>query len=133
MIVHMLRFGFREETTDAQKAEVLALMKRTASVESVSFATVGQNLGDVRDGFTHAYCVGIEDLDAMERYMHDPVHLAGDPQIVPHFQKIAIGPDVSDEPDPELRDKIMALHNAKLAKYPEWARQMEMIPEVRIF
>ncbi|WP_433713747.1 Dabb family protein [Nocardia sp. CA-084685] len=133
MIVHMLRFGFREETTDAQKAEVLALMKRTASVESVSFATVGQNLGDVSEGFTHAYCVGIEDLDAMERYMHDPVHLAGDPQIVPHFQKIAIGPDISDEPDPELRDKIMALHNAKLAKYPEWARQMETIPEVRIF
>ncbi|WP_433599501.1 Dabb family protein [Nocardia sp. CA-135953] len=133
MIVHLLRFGFREETTEAQKAEVLALMKRTASVESVSFATVGQNLGDVSEGLTHAYCVGIEDLDAMERYLHDPVHLAGDPHIVPHFQKIAIGPDVSDEPDPELGDKIMALHNAKVAKYPEWARQMDSIPEVRIF
>ncbi len=133
MIVHLLRFGFREETTEAQKAEVLALMKRTASVESVSFATVGQNLGDASEGLTHAYCVGIEDLPALERYMHDPVHLAGDPQIIPHFQKIAIGPDVSDEPDPELRDKIMALHQAKLAKYPEWARQMDEIPEVRIF
>ncbi|MFI7670058.1 Dabb family protein [Nocardia sp. NPDC049526] len=133
MIVHLLRFGFREETTEAQKAEVLALMKRTAAVESVSFATVGQNLGDVSEGLTHAYCVGIEDLAAMERYMHDPVHLAGDPQIIPHFQKIAIGPDVSDERDPELRDKIMALHQAKLAKYPEWARQMDRIPEVRIF
>src|SRR6478672_2890263 len=73
MIVHLLRFGFREETTEAQKAEVLALMKRTAAVESVSFATVGQNLGDVSEGLTHAYCVGIEDLAAMERYMHDPV------------------------------------------------------------
>ncbi|WP_040687058.1 Dabb family protein [Nocardia vinacea] len=133
MIVHLLRFGFREETTEAQKAEVLTLMKRTAAVESVSFATVGQNLGDVSEGLTHAYCVGIEDLAAMERYMHDPVHLAGDPQIIPHFQKIAIGPDVSDEPDPELRDKIMALHHAKVAKYPEWARQMDAIPEVRIF
>ncbi|WP_062983278.1 Dabb family protein [Nocardia anaemiae] len=132
MIVHLLRFGFREETTEAEKAEVLALMKRTASVESVSFATVGQNLGDASEGLTHAYCVGIADLDAMERYMHDPVHLAGDPQIIPHFQTIAIGPDVSDEPDPDLREKIMALHNAKLAKYPEWARQMDAIPEVRI-
>lgn len=133
MIVHLLRFGFREETTEVQKAEVLTLMKRTASIESVSFATVGQNLGDTSEGLTHAYCVGIEDLAALERYMHDPVHLAGDPQIIPHFQKIAIGPDVSDEQDPELRDRIMALHEAKLAKYPAWARQMDAIPEVRIF
>ncbi|WP_433680680.1 Dabb family protein [Nocardia sp. CA-119907] len=133
MIVHLLRFGFRAETTEEQKAEVLALMQRTASVGSVSFATVGQNLGDVGEGLTHAYCVGIEDLAALERYLHDPVHLAGDPQIIPHFQKVAIGPDVSDDPDPELRRKIMALHEAKLAKYPEWARQMDSIPEVRIF
>jgi len=133
MIVHLLRFAFREETTEEQKAEVLALMKRTASVESVSFATVGQNLGDVGEGLTHAYCVGIEDLAAMERYMHDPVHLAGDPQIIPHFAKVVIGPDVSDDPDPELRTKIMALNEAKLAKYPDWARQMATIPDVRIF
>ncbi|WP_433727208.1 Dabb family protein [Nocardia sp. CA-129566] len=134
MIVHLLRFGFRAETTEEQKAEVLALMQRTASVESVSFATVGQNLGDSSDEeLTHAYCVGIEDLSALERYLHDPVHLAGDPQIIPHFQKLAIGPDVSDDPDPELRQKIMALNEAKLAKYPQWARQMDSIPEVRIF
>ncbi|WP_330252501.1 Dabb family protein [Nocardia sp. NBC_00565] len=133
MIVHLLRFAFREETTEEQKAEVLALMKRTASVESVSFATVGQNLGDASEGLTHAYCVGIEDLAAMERYMHDPVHLAGDPHIVPHFAKVVIGPDVSDDPDPELRTKIMALNEAKLAKYPDWARQMATIPDVRIF
>ncbi|MFB8273900.1 Dabb family protein [Nocardia colli] len=133
MIVHLLRFGFRDETTDEQKAEVLALMRRTASVESVSFSTVGQNLGDSSAGLTHAYCVGIEDLAALERYMHDPVHLDGDPRIIPHVAKIAIGPDVSDAPDPALREKIMALHEAKLAKYPEWAQLMQTIPEVQIF
>ncbi|MFF3224691.1 Dabb family protein [Nocardia suismassiliense] len=132
MIVHLLRFGFRDETTDEQKAEVLATMRRTASVESVSFATVGQNLGDVSEGLTHAYCVGIEDLAALERYMHDPVHLDGDPRIIPHVAKLAIGPDVSDAPDPTLRAKIMALHEAKLQKYPEWARLMTTVPEVRI-
>ncbi|MFD6159650.1 Dabb family protein [Nocardia sp. NPDC060256] len=108
-------------------------MRRTASMESVSFSTVGQNLGDASEGLTHAYCVGIEDLAALERYMHDPVHLDGDPRIIPHVAKIAIGPDVSDEPDPGLRDKIMALHEAKLAKYPEWAQLMQTVPEVRIF
>ncbi|MFE9582412.1 Dabb family protein [Nocardia sp. NPDC006044] len=133
MIVHLLRFGFRDETTDEQKAEVLALMRRTASVESVSFSTVGQNLGDNSAGLTHAYCVGIKDLAALERYMHDPVHLDGDPRIIPHVAKIAIGPDVSDTPDPALREKIMALHEAKLAKYPDWAQLMQTVPEVQIF
>ncbi|MEV6562727.1 Dabb family protein [Nocardia sp. NPDC051756] len=133
MIVHLLRFGFRDETTDEQKAEVLALMRRTASVESVSFSTVGQNLGDSSAGLTHAYCVAIEDLAVLERYMHDPVRLDGDSRIIPHVAKIAIGPDVSDVPDPALREQIMALHEAKLAKYPEWAQLMQTVPEVQIF
>jgi hypothetical protein len=133
MIVHLLRFSFHPETTEEQKTEVLTLMRRTASVESVSFSTVGQNLGDASEGFTHGYCVGFEDLDALERYLYDPVHLEGDPRIIPHFAKIAIGPDVSDQPDPDLREKIMALHEAKLARYPEWAALMDTVPEVRIF
>jgi hypothetical protein len=27
-------------------------------------------------GYTHAFTVGIAGLDALERYMYDPVHLA---------------------------------------------------------
>ncbi|MFC3964767.1 Dabb family protein [Nocardia jiangsuensis] len=132
MIVHTLRFSFRPETTDDQRERVLALMRRTASVESVSFGTVGQGLGDA-DGYTHGYVVGIADLAALERYLHDPVHLAGDPEIVPHFARLAVGPDVSDDPDPALQAKIEALSAAKIAKYPEWAALMGTIPEVRIY
>ncbi len=125
MIVHMLRFAFKEGTTEEQKARVLTLMRRTASVESVSFATVGQSLADPADGFTHAYCVGIKDLAALERYMYDPVHLAGDPEIIPHLARIAIGPDLSDDMDPALADEIMAAHEKKAALYPQWAAQLE--------
>lgn len=89
-------------------------MWRTASVESVSFSTVGQSLGDP-DGFTHAYCVGIAGLPALRRYMHDPVHLAGDPQIMPHLARIAIGPELSDELTPTLDRDILALHEEKVA------------------
>ncbi|MFJ9367677.1 Dabb family protein [Nocardia sp. NPDC101769] len=131
MIVHVLRFRFRDESTEQQRAEVLAAMRRTASVESVSFATVGQSLGDPAEDLTHAYCVGIEDLAALERYLHDPVHLAGDPEIAPHFAKLVIGPDISDDPDPELSDKIQALHRRKVEMYPEWEELMATIPEVR--
>jgi len=130
MIVHMLRFAFRAETTEEQRARVLELMRRTSSVESVSFATVGQYIGDPSPGYTHAYCVGIADLDALERYMHDPVHLAGDPEIIPHFAKLHIGPDVTDDTDPDLGAKIYAMNDRKLAKYPEWEQLMATIPEV---
>jgi hypothetical protein len=132
MIVHQLRFKFRDHTTEEQKEAVLALMRRTAAVESVSFATVGRHLGDSSEGLTHAYCVAIADLDALERYMHDPVHLAGDPEIIPHLDLLVIGPDTSDDPDPDVAAKLFALNERKLAMYPEWARLMETIPEVRI-
>jgi len=132
MIVHMLRFGFRDETSQEQKARVLALMRRTSTVESVSFSAVGQHLGDPTEGFTHGYCVGIADLAALERYMYDPIHLAGDPDIIPHLSRLAIGPDVSDDLDPDLAAKIMAVHDRKLADYPEWAELMKTIPDFRI-
>ncbi|MFE2294847.1 Dabb family protein [Streptomyces sp. NPDC059452] len=125
MIVHMQRFDFKDGTTEEQKAHVLGLMRRTASVESVSFATVGQSLLGPGNDFSHAYCVAFEDLDAVERYMHDPVHLEGDHEILPHLARIAIGPDASDDMDPELGAKIMALHEKKTALYPEWGAQLE--------
>lgn len=132
MIVHTLRFAFKDGTTEEQKDRVLALMRRTASVESVSFATVGQSLGDPAEGFTHAYCVGIKDLAALERYMHDPVHLAGDEEIIPHLARIAIGPDLSDDMDPELGGRLMALHEQKTVLYPEWAAQLEPLVDMRV-
>ncbi|MEV5651504.1 Dabb family protein [Nocardia sp. NPDC052254] len=132
MIVHTLRFAFREEATAADREQVLTLMRRTAAVDSVSFATVGRTVvSDPDSGYTHAYCVGIADLDALERYMYDPVHLAGDPEIIPHLAKLHIGPDVSDDPDPDLSAKILAINDRKLAAHPEWAELMGTIPEVR--
>ncbi|MBH0779479.1 Dabb family protein [Nocardia bovistercoris] len=132
MIVHQLRFGFRPETTEEQKAEVLAVMRRTASVESVSFGTVGPLLGAAEDGLTHGYSVGIADLAAMERYIYDPAHLEGDPLIVPHLDQLVIGPDLSDDTDPGLWAKIGALNEAKLAAHPEWATLLGTIPRLRV-
>ncbi|MFF2546740.1 Dabb family protein [Kitasatospora sp. NPDC058063] len=123
MIIHMLRFAFKETATEEDRAHVLAVMRRTASVESVAFSTVGRSL-DATGGFTHAYCVAIPDLPALRRYMHDPVHLAGDPQIMPHLARIAIGPDLSDDPAPDLAAQVLALHEEKVALHPEWAAEL---------
>ncbi|ORA26308.1 Dabb family protein [Mycobacterium aquaticum] len=131
MFVHQFRFSFKDESTEEQRAEVLAILRRIASVDSVSFGAVGQNLGDPVEGLTHAYFASFEDLNAFERYLYEPVHLEGDPQIVPHFKKLAIGPEMSDDMDPDLNAKVAALHERKMAKYPEWGALMAVVPEMR--
>ncbi|MFI7117483.1 Dabb family protein [Amycolatopsis sp. NPDC049868] len=131
MIVQFMRFAFRDDSTAEQKARALELIRRTAAVESVAFSTVGGLLGDPAEGYTHGYSFGLADLDAFERYMYDPVHLAGDPEILPHYAKLHVGLAVSDDPDPELAAKITAVYEGKLARYPEWERLMAAIPEVR--
>ncbi|MFI9453788.1 Dabb family protein [Amycolatopsis sp. NPDC052450] len=131
MIVQFMRFAFREESTEEQKTRALELIRRTAAVESIAFSTVGRFLGDPAAGYTHAYCFGLADLGALERYMYDPVHLAGDPEILPHYAKLHVGVAVTDDPDPELAAKITAVYEGKLARYPEWERLMTTIPDVR--
>jgi hypothetical protein len=131
MIIHQFRFRFKDESTEEQRAEVLDVLRQIASVDAVSFGTVGQNLGDPADGLTHAYLAGFEDLAAFERYLYDPAHLTGDPKIVPHFAKLEIGPELSDDMDPDLVNKIAAMHQRKIEKYPEWGGLMATVPELR--
>ncbi|WP_345439062.1 hypothetical protein [Actinoallomurus vinaceus] len=106
-------------------------MRRTATVESASFSTVGQDLGDPAEGYAYAYCVGIEDLAALERYMYDPVHLEGDFGILPHLARLS-AVRLSDDMDPELGGKIMRMHLKKVATYPEWGRLLDAIPDASI-
>ena len=130
MIVHILRFAFKDQTTDEQKAEVLAALDSIASAEPVLFKTIGQDLGNPADGFTHAYCVAVEDLAALERYMYTEPHLEGDFVILPRLAKV-VAFDVSDDFDPEMHQKIAAMHRRKVEAHPEWAELLRAIPDVR--
>ncbi|WP_052852845.1 Dabb family protein [Streptomyces avicenniae] len=127
MITNVLRFTFKDGTTDDERAEVLALMRRTASVASVTFGSVGHDLGDPAEGFTHAYSASVQDLTALEHYMNDPVHIEGDWTILPRIARLS-AVRFTDDPDPEIGPRIGALHAAKLARYPEWDRLLNAIP-----
>lgn len=50
--------------------------------------------------------------------------------ILPRLAALA-GVRLSDDPDPDLGDKIMQMHLAKVAAYPDWARLLDAIPEGR--
>lgn len=128
MIVSAQRFRFKPEVTAEQKARAIAAITAVSEVESVAFAVVGQDLGDPDDGYTHGYLVGIPDLQALERYFRDPVHAAGDRAFLPLVEKVT-GIGVSDDMDHELRQKVVALHTARVLRDPEYAELLSAIPQ----
>jgi hypothetical protein len=126
MIVNVLRFSFKDGVPEQERAEVLAAMRRTASVESVAFSAVGQDLGDPAEGFTHAYLAAVPDLEALERYMHDPVHLTGDDYILGRLAKMS-AVRLSDDLDPEIGKGMYAIADRKMGLYPEWAQEVQAL------
>jgi hypothetical protein len=123
MILNVLRLTLKDDTTPDERDDVLAALRRTASLPWVSFASVGPAFDDP-DSF--GYVVAINDLHALEKYMHDPVHLAGDDVILPRVAQLS-AVRFSDDDDPDIAEKVFALHQAKVAKYPEWGRLVDSI------
>jgi hypothetical protein len=117
VIVNVLRLTLRADITDDERVEVLEALRRTASLESVSFSTVGEEFGD---SGVIGYVVGIADIAALERYMHDPVHLAGDDIILP---RVSHGSAVRFASEP-VGEQVYAIADAKVAQYPEWGRRV---------
>ncbi|PTL79781.1 stress protein [Vitiosangium sp. GDMCC 1.1324] len=131
MIINLLRFSFKEGVTEAEKRRALAAISRTAAVDSVSFSVIGQDLGDPTEGYTHSYCVGIPDLAALDRYLSEPVHREGDFVFAPVVAKLT-RVALSDDTDPALSEKLMAIHARKMAADPEWANLLRAVPGMRI-
>ncbi|WP_405061866.1 Dabb family protein [Kribbella sp. NBC_01505] len=122
MFVNLLRFRFKDGVSDEEQAEVLAAMRRTASLESSAFGVVGADLGDPAEGFTHAYLSAIPDLEAFRRYTWDPVHLAGDELILGKLAKMSAVRFADD--DPAISQAMYAEVAAKQEKFPAWSQEV---------
>ena len=125
MIVSVQRFTLKDDTSPEQRADVLAALRRTAGLPWVAFSSVGPEFTDPT-GLTLGYVVAIDGLADLEKYMHDPVHLAGDDVILPRVASLS-AVRFSDDDDPDIGAKVFALHQAKVSKYPDWGRQLESI------
>ena len=119
MIVNYLRFSFKENVPEEDKRTALNAISKTATLKSVSFSTVGQDLGNPADGYTHAYCVGIKDLETLDHYLSDPVHRRGDFVFLPLLEKLT-RTAMSDDYDDSLGKKISELYMSKMNADPEW-------------
>jgi hypothetical protein len=124
MIVNVLRIRFKEGVTTEEQEEVLAVMRRTASLESVAFGAVGKDFGNPADGFTHSYLAAIPDLDALERYLYDPVHIAGDELILGKLEQMS-AVRFTDDTDPAVGKAVYDIAARKMHQYPDWARRID--------
>ncbi|HEY3559486.1 MAG TPA: Dabb family protein [Kribbella sp.] len=124
MIINLLRIRFKDGVTVEEQEEVLAVMRRTASLESVAFGAVGKDFGNPADGFTHSYLAAIPDLEALERYMYDPVHIDGDELILDRLEQMS-AVRFSDDTDPGLGKAVYDVAARKMEQYPEWAHRID--------
>jgi hypothetical protein len=126
VIVSVQRFTLKDDTSPEQRADVLAALRRTAGLPWVAFSSVGPEFTDPT-GLTLGYVVAIDGLDNFEKYVHDPVHLAGDDVILPRVARMSAVRFADDDGDPDIGSKVFAVYQAKVAKYPEWGRQVDAI------
>jgi hypothetical protein len=131
MIISAQRFSFKPGVDEEAKARGIAAVAALARAEPVAFAFVGQDIGDPDDGFTHGFSIGLADFDALERYFEDPLHAAADRALLPLLQK-SVGAGLSDDDDPELRDKIVELHQRRIERHPEYLALLNDVPETAL-
>jgi stress responsive alpha/beta barrel protein len=120
VIAHVLRFSFKDGTSEEDFATAMQAFRRTAQAATVSFAVVGPYLGNPADGYTHSAIFGLAGLETLERFMYEPAHREADFIVHPHMAKFD-GFDVSDEYDPDLDAKILDIQRRRIAADPELA------------
>ncbi|MFI9503279.1 Dabb family protein [Nocardia sp. NPDC052566] len=132
MIVHTVRFGFKDSVTAEQRASGLRILAGMAALESVSYSTLGRSLGGPHPALTHAYCIAFEDLAALCRYLNDPVLHEGDREFLPLLAHLSVDPDITDDADPDLGAKITSAFEQAVTDYPVWAESLQSVPQFDI-
>jgi hypothetical protein len=126
VIAHVLRFGFKEETSDEEIDAAMQAFRRVGQVPSVSSAIVGRYAGNPADGFTHSAVYVLADLAALDRFMYEPVHRDADFIVHPHMARMDAF-DISDDDEPGLGAKIMEIQQRRLAADPELAALLGIV------
>jgi Stress responsive A/B Barrel Domain len=128
VIAHVLRFRFKEETSQEEFEAAMAAFRRTGQVPTISSAIVGRYAGNPADGFTHSAVYVLADLATLERFMYEPVHREADFVVHPLIASMDAF-DISDDDEPDLDAKIMDIQQRRLAADPELAELLGIVAE----
>jgi hypothetical protein len=126
LIAHVLRFSFKDGTSEEDFTAAMEAFRKVARAATVSFAVVGSYSGNPADGYTHSALFGLADLETLERFMYEPAHREADFIVHPHMATFD-GFDVSDEYDPDLEAKVMAIQRRRIAADPELAALLGIV------
>jgi len=128
MIVHVLRFRFKDGTTEEDISACMEALQNVGQMDSVLFSIIGQYAGVAADGYTHSSAFAMADLEAFERYINETAHRQADFIVHPHVTNFDVF-DISDEDNPDLASEIANIQQRRLAADPELTRLISTIPE----
>jgi hypothetical protein len=119
MIYHINRFALKKDAPQDQLSHALDLLHRIGKeLEAVEFYCVGRDLGGEFDlGAMYA----LKDLDAYRTYMFAPIHEETDNAGLPIVTN-QVSYDITDDPDPQIVDKMAQVNRDRFAQRPELRR-----------
>jgi hypothetical protein len=122
MIFHINRMAFKSGLSEEQRRACLdAVRQAGAANPAVKSYVVGRELGGE---FEYGAVYVVEDLDGYWAYLSHPAHVRSEMTGIPLLEKFA-AIDVSDSDDPELGEKIAALHARNFQEHPDVAAVIE--------
>ncbi|GAA4937203.1 hypothetical protein HD597_004646 [Nonomuraea thailandensis] len=116
MIYHQVRIALKPDAPEDQVQHALDLMRALGDrLDAVEFFVVGRDFGGE---FHYGAMYALKDIDAYRTYMYDPLHRRIDAIGLPLAAGM-ISQDLTDDPDPEIGDKIAQVHRDRFADHPE--------------
>lgn len=110
MIYHVIRLSVRP---DAPAEEVTAALGRIqAAGATITTATTSLFGRDIGGEYDFAAVSAYPDLTAYEEMLNHPLHLEVDRTGLPLVDKF-VSFDITDDPDPQIAQKIAALHQRR--------------------
>lgn len=125
MIYHGNRFTMKKGVTPEQRDEALdSLRNQGASIDAVKSYVVGPDFGGE---FEYGAVFVIEDLEGYWEYLMAPSHAHTDRIGLPLLEKFQSF-DITDDPDPDIEDKIAELHRRRYAQNAELTQLVRDLP-----
>ncbi|GAA1676879.1 Dabb family protein [Nonomuraea maheshkhaliensis] len=116
MIYHQIRVAMKPDAPEEQVQHALDLLRQLGDqLDVVEFFMVGRDFGG---DFHYGAMYALKDIDAYRTYMYDRLHRQIDAMGIPLAADM-VSLDLTDDPDPEIGDKIAQVRSDRFAGHPE--------------
>jgi Stress responsive A/B Barrel Domain len=116
MIYHCVRGSFRQEVPEAEREAALDRLRRyPQEIDVIQAWSVGRDIGGE---YEYGAMYELADIEAYETYMNAPWHLETDAAGLPLVSAF-VSFDLTDDPDPDIGDKIADVHRRRYESNPE--------------